>query len=50
MENAPFLRAVGDLDAKPTVPTATMSGDPLYRRVFKTWLELEREASPGSDR
>ena len=50
VENAPFLRAVGVLNAKPTVPTATMSGDPLYRRVFKTWLELERESSPGSDR
>ena len=40
--HAPFLRAVGDLDARPTVPTATMSGDPLYRRVFRTWLELQR--------
>jgi hypothetical protein len=40
--NAPFLRGISDLDARPTVPTATLSGDPLYRRVFRTWLELER--------
>jgi hypothetical protein len=40
--NAPFLRGIGNLDARPTVPTATLSGDPLYRRVFRTCLELER--------
>ena len=45
---APFLNAVGGLDARPTVPTATLSGDPLYRRVFRTWLELE--GSPKRDR
>jgi hypothetical protein len=42
LANAPFLRGVGPLDARPTVPTATLSGDPLYRRVFQIWLELER--------
>ena len=50
VENAPFLRGVGALDARPTVPTATLTGDPLYRQIFKTWLELEREPLPGSDR
>jgi hypothetical protein len=40
--NAPFLRTVGDLDARPTEPTATLSGDPLYRSVFRTWLALDR--------
>lgn len=40
--NAPFLRTVGELDARPTVPTATLSGDPLYRSVFRTWLALDR--------
>jgi uncharacterized protein DUF2357 len=45
--NAPFLRSVGELDARPTVPTATLSGDPLYRRVFRTWLELERPPQTG---
>ena len=42
MANAPFLRGVGDLDARPTEPTATLSGDPLYRSVFRTWLALDR--------
>jgi hypothetical protein len=42
LANAPFLREVSPLDARPTVPTATLSGDPLYRTVFRTWLELER--------
>ena len=41
INEAPFLRGVSDLDARPTVPTATLSGDPLYRRVFRTWLRLE---------
>jgi Domain of unknown function (DUF2357) len=45
LANAPFLRTVGDLDARPTIPTATLSGDPLYRRVFRTWLELEASAA-----
>jgi hypothetical protein len=40
--NAPFLRAVGDLDARPTEPTATLSGDPLYRAVFRISLGLDR--------
>jgi hypothetical protein len=39
---APFLRDVGELDARPTVPTATLSGDPLYRSVFRTLLALDR--------
>jgi hypothetical protein len=42
LANAPFLHEVSPLDARPTVPTATLSGDPLYRTVFQTWLELER--------
>jgi len=46
--NAPFLRGIGDLDARPTVPTATLSGDPLYRRVFRTWIELERRSDQAS--
>jgi hypothetical protein len=47
VSTAPFLRSVGDLDARPTVPTATMSSDPLYRRVFRIWLELDRTPRPG---
>jgi len=50
---APFLRDVGTLRARPTEPTATLQGDPLYRAVFQTWLELEREFSAeegGADR
>ena len=39
---APFLRNVGALRARPTEPTATLSGDPLYRAVFQAWLELDR--------
>jgi hypothetical protein len=39
---APFLRDVGDLRARPTEPTATLSGDPLYRAVFQGWLGLGR--------
>ncbi len=39
---APFLHGVSALDARPTVPTATLSGDPLYRTVFRTWLHLTR--------
>lgn len=42
LASAPFLREVSALDARPTVPTATLSGDPLYRTVFRTWLALER--------
>jgi hypothetical protein len=42
LAGAPFLREVSALDARPTVPTATLSGDPLYRTVFRTWLQLER--------
>ncbi len=39
---APFLRDVGPLRARPTEPTAALSGDPLYRAVFQAWLELGR--------
>jgi hypothetical protein len=39
---APFLRNVSALDARPTVPTATLSEDPLYRTVFQIWLALDR--------
>ncbi len=39
---APFLRHVGALKARPTEPTAILSSDPLYRTVFRIWLELER--------
>ncbi len=39
---APFLRQVGTLRARPTEPTATLSGDPLYRAVYQVWLGLER--------
>lgn len=39
---APFLRHVGSLRSKPTEPTATLSGDPLYRAVFQAWLALDR--------
>jgi hypothetical protein len=42
LAGAPFLREVSALDARPTVPTATLSGDPLYRTVFRTWLALDR--------
>jgi hypothetical protein len=47
VSNAPFLRTVGDLDARPTVPTATMSSDPLYRRVFRISLDLEAPIRSG---
>lgn len=39
---APFLRNVGPLRARPTEPTATLARDPLYRAVFEAWLELGR--------
>jgi hypothetical protein len=38
---APFLRQVGKLKARPTEPTATLSGDPLYRAVYQAWLTLQ---------
>ena len=38
---APFLRLVGRLRARPTEPTATLSGDPLYRTIFHGWLTLD---------
>ena len=49
LDRAPFLREVGALDARPTEPTATLSGDPLYRTVFRSWLELDRDVAgpPG---
>lgn len=39
---APFLRQVGTLRARPTEPTATLSGDPLYRAIYQAWLKLQR--------
>jgi hypothetical protein len=39
---APFLRQVGNLKARPTEPTATLSGDPLYRAIYQAWLALQR--------
>ncbi|MFB3738288.1 MAG: hypothetical protein ACE14W_04900 [Candidatus Velamenicoccus archaeovorus] len=42
MAQAPFLRTVGELRSRPTEPTATLAGDPLYRAVFQSWLELAR--------
>ena len=41
LSQAPFLRGVGELRARPTEPTATLSGDPLYRAVFRGWLALD---------
>jgi Domain of unknown function (DUF2357) len=41
LSQAPFLREVGELRARPTEPTATLSGDPLYRAVFHGWLALD---------
>jgi hypothetical protein len=38
----PFLLEVGELSARPTEPTATLSGDPLYRTVFHALLSLPR--------
>ncbi|HEY7401064.1 MAG TPA: hypothetical protein VH989_09225 [Actinomycetota bacterium] len=42
ISQAPFLRQVGALKARPTEPTATLSGDPLYRAVYQAWLTLQR--------
>lgn len=42
IELAPFLSSVGSLKARPTEPTATLGGDPLYRSVFQAWLALDR--------
>jgi hypothetical protein len=42
MAQAPFLHNVGGLRSRPTEPTATLAGDPLYRAVFQAWLELDR--------
>ncbi len=39
---APFLREVGGLRSRPTEPTATLSGDPLYRTVFHALIGLPR--------
>jgi hypothetical protein len=39
---APFLRQVGRLRARPTEPTATLAGDPLYRAIYQAWLSLQR--------
>jgi hypothetical protein len=41
VSQAPFLRDVGPLQGRPTEPTATLSGDPLYRSVFRSLLELD---------
>ena len=40
VEQAPFLTTVGRLKARPTEPTATLGGDPIYRSVFQAWLAL----------
>jgi hypothetical protein len=40
IDRAPFLASVGALKARPTEPTATLGGDPLYRTVFQLWLGL----------
>jgi len=40
VDRAPFLASVGRLKARPTEPTATLGGDPLYRIVFRLWLTL----------
>jgi len=40
IDMAPFLADVGSLKARPTEPTATLGGDPLYRTVFQLWLGL----------
>jgi len=42
IDAAPFLRDVGPLKARPTEPTATLGGDPIYRSVFQSWLALPR--------
>jgi predicted component of viral defense system (DUF524 family) len=42
IELAPFLSSVGSLKARPTEPTATLGGDPLYRSIFQAWLALDR--------
>lgn len=40
IDRAPFLSTVGALKARPTEPTGTLGGDPLYRTVFQLWLAL----------
>ncbi|HSL12043.1 MAG TPA: hypothetical protein VLA82_12075 [Actinomycetota bacterium] len=40
VDRCPFLIDVGVLKARPTEPTATLGGDPLYRTVFQLWLGL----------
>ena len=40
IERCPFLALVGTLKSRPTEPTATLGGDPLYRTVFQLWLAL----------
>lgn len=42
IDAAPFLKDVGALKARPTEPTATLGGDPIYRSVFQSWLALPR--------
>jgi hypothetical protein len=41
VSQAPFLRGVGSLKGRPTEPTATLSGDPLYRSVLRALLALD---------
>ena len=43
LSQAPFLRDVGELRARPTEPTATLAGDPLYRAIFQGWLGLDSQ-------
>lgn len=40
IDRAPFLSTVSGLKARPTEPTGTLGGDPLYRTVFQLWLAL----------
>jgi predicted component of viral defense system (DUF524 family) len=42
VSTAPFLHEVGGLRSRPTEPTATLSGDPLYRTVFHALIGLPR--------
>ena len=40
IDRAPFLHGVGSLKSRPTEPTATLGGDPIYRTAFQLWLAL----------
>ena len=47
VDRAPFLHSVGSLKARPTEPTATLGGDPIYRTAFQLWLDLP--PAPGDE-